>query len=88
MKRLFLIFLFTCLSASVFADVFVNGYTRSDGTYVAPHYRTSPNNTIRDNYSTKGNVNPYTGKNGTVNPYRIETNEEYLKKSRKRILRY
>ena len=50
------------------SDVYVNGYTRSNGTYVAPHYRTAPNSTNIDNFSTIGNVNPYTGKNGTVQP--------------------
>lgn len=53
----------------VSAQVYVNGYTRSDGTYVAGHYRSSPNSTKLDNYSTKGNINPYTGEVGTVNPY-------------------
>jgi outer membrane protein assembly factor BamE (lipoprotein component of BamABCDE complex) len=51
-----------CLEAK---DVHVNGYTKKDGTYVAPYTRTSPNHTKSDNYSTKGNVNPYTGKEGT-----------------------
>lgn len=51
------------------AQVYVNGYTKSDGTYVAPHYRSSPNGTKLDNYSTKGNINPYTGKVGTQSPY-------------------
>lgn len=46
----------------------VRGYTKKNGTYVQPHMRTSPNSTKMDNYSTKGNVNPYTGKHGTVNP--------------------
>ena len=46
-------------------DVNVKGYTRKDGTYVAPHVRSSPNSTKADNYSTKGNVNPNTGKAGT-----------------------
>ena len=46
-------------------DVHVKGYTKKDGTYVAPYTRTSPNHTKSDNYSTKGNVNPYTGKEGT-----------------------
>lgn len=46
-------------------DVQVRGYTRKDGTYVRPHVRTSPNKTRNDNYSTRGNVNPYTGKAGT-----------------------
>jgi hypothetical protein len=56
------------VSAAVSAQVHVKGYTKKDGTYVAPHERTAPNGTINDNYSTKGNVNPYTGKEGTVQP--------------------
>lgn len=45
--------------------VHVKGYTRKDGTYVAPHTRSAPNHTRSDNWSTKGNVNPYTVKVGT-----------------------
>jgi hypothetical protein len=56
------------ISAISLADVHVRGHYRSNGTYVQPHYRSSPNGTTLDNYSTKGNVNPYTGKEGTVNP--------------------
>lgn len=52
------------------AQVHVSGYTKKDGTYVAPHMRSSPNHTKLDNYSTQGNVNPYTGKEGTVDPYK------------------
>lgn len=48
----------------------VRGYTKKDGTYVAPHRQTNPNGTQRDNYSTKGNINPYTGKSGKVEPKR------------------
>ena len=51
------------------AQVRVKGYTRKDGTYVAPHYRSTPNSSRYDNYSTKGNYNPYTGKKGYVDPY-------------------
>jgi hypothetical protein len=47
----------------------VRGYTKRSGKYVAPHMRTSPNRMKRDNWSTKGNVNPYTGKQGTKNPW-------------------
>lgn len=47
-------------------DVYVEGYTRSDGTYVKGHYRTSPDSTINNNYSTQGNINPYTGKKGWI----------------------
>lgn len=32
------------------------------------YWRTKKNNTILDNFSTKGNFNPYTGQWGTVNP--------------------
>ncbi len=43
----------------------VSGYTRKNGTYVAPHQRTAPNRTTSDNWSHRGNVNPNTGKVGT-----------------------
>lgn len=56
-------------SFEVLADDFVPGYMRSDGTYVPPHWRTSPNSTKIDNYSTRGNVNPYTGERGSVDPF-------------------
>ena len=46
----------------------VQGYTTSGGTYVQPHQQTNPNNNQRDNYSSRGNVNPYTGAVGTRNP--------------------
>lgn len=42
-----------------------SGYTRSDGTYVQGHYKTSSNYTNHDNFSTSGNYNPYTGSTGT-----------------------
>lgn len=50
-------------------DTYVKGYTRNDGTYVQPHYRSKSDGNPHNNYSTQGNVNPYTGKKGTVNPY-------------------
>ncbi|WP_082806943.1 hypothetical protein [Collimonas pratensis] len=43
----------------------VHGYTRSNGTHVGSYHATNRNATKNDNYSTKGNVNPYTGKAGT-----------------------
>lgn len=49
----------------------VKGYYKpSTDSYVQPYYRTSPNRSKFDNYSTKGNYNPYTGKKGYTNPYR------------------
>ena len=31
----------------------VDGYTRNNGTYVAPHQQTNPNNAQLDNYGTR-----------------------------------
>lgn len=56
--------------ASAKGSTSVKGYTKKSGTYVAPHKRTAPNKTKMDNYSTKGNTNPYTGKAGTKDPYK------------------
>jgi hypothetical protein len=50
------------------ADVRVRGYHRRDGTYVQPHWRSSPNSTPNDNWSTYPNVNPHTGQPGTRSP--------------------
>lgn len=51
----------------------VRGYYKpSTMKYVAPSYRTSPNKTKLDNYSTKGNYNPYTGKKGYTSPYKYK----------------
>ena len=64
MKRFSVIFLaifVVILNISAFADQYVHGYTRSNGTYVRPYYRSSPNGTVRDNFSYRGNINPYTG---------------------------
>lgn len=57
--------LLALLSFAAVADEFVNGYIRSDGPYVAPHMRSSPNSTRFDNYSSQGNTNPYTGQRGS-----------------------
>jgi uncharacterized protein YxeA len=69
MKSHLLIFsLILCISTSALASKHVKGYTKRDGTYVAPHHRSDPNKTQRDNYSSKPNVNPYNGKRGTKEP--------------------
>ena len=51
-------------SLGVSADQWVNGYTRQNGTYVNPYARSNSNSTTLDNYSTRGNTNPYTGDRG------------------------
>ncbi|WP_396138634.1 hypothetical protein [Flavobacterium sp.] len=63
---LFIVFLFAAANSFAQSTVYVQGYTRSNGTYVQGHYRTAPDATITNNWSTVGNVNPYTGKPGTV----------------------
>ena len=76
-KEYFLNFLFVFLFAllTIFSSAQTNsnhlrvsGYYRSNGTYIQPYFRTAPNSTNRDNFSTKGNTNPYTGKPGWIEP--------------------
>ena len=62
--------IFLMIAGTSFAgDVYVRGHYRSDGTYVQPHYRTAPDSNPFNNYSSRGNINPYTGKRGYKNPY-------------------
>lgn len=80
MKKIILFLLCLILSVSLIipevsargrggGSVRVKGYTTKSGTYVAPHHRTSPDRSKSNNWSTKGNVNPYTGEGGTKEPY-------------------
>lgn len=55
----------------------VNGYIKKDGTYVAPHFRSSSNGTVTDNYSFQGNSNPYNGSAGS-NRYRSDLTSPYF----------
>lgn len=48
----------------------VKSYIKKDGTRVKSHKRTKPNKDKGDNFSSKGNVNPDTGKEGNVDPNR------------------
>lgn len=52
------------ISVTAFARVSVSGYYKKNGTYVAPHYRSDPDYNFYNNWSTKGNYNPYTGQKG------------------------
>ena len=73
MKKLIATFLLTlaillsigfAVPKSADAAVRVKGYIRSNGTYVATHYRSNPDSSKLNNWSTKGNYNIYTGKKG------------------------
>lgn len=58
-------------TTSVDAAQRVKGYTKKNGTVVQPYIKSSPNKSKFDNFSTKGNINPFTGKKGTVNPFKV-----------------
>ena len=70
MKKTILSFFASLLVVATYAqsETHVDGYYRSNGTYVEPHYRTMPNNTTSDNWSTVGNQNPHTSEWGTHYP--------------------
>jgi hypothetical protein len=67
MKTSFL--LLALLAGTAAAQTYVQPHVRKDGTFVPGHYRSAPDRTPINNYSTQGNYNPYTGQAGTVNPY-------------------
>jgi hypothetical protein len=64
MRKFILTIIFICIASISFAAEHVNGYYRKDGTYVQPHWRSDSNGTPTDNYTFKGNTNPWTGKEG------------------------
>jgi len=69
-------FVFLLLALSVvssFGQVYVSGCHKKNGTFVQPHYRSNPDGNSYNNWSTKGNMNPYTGKVGTKNPALLPT---------------
>jgi hypothetical protein len=62
------------LATSAFAgDVYVRPHVTQQGTYVQGYMKTAPNETRLDNYSTQGNVNPYTGQAGNKPLYSAPT---------------
>jgi hypothetical protein len=67
MKMIALLLLSTSFALAQ-QPVHVKATTTKTGEYKQAHERTAPNKTTADNYSTKGNTNPYTGKAGTKAP--------------------
>jgi hypothetical protein len=51
------------------SNVYVHRHITKSGTIVQQHYRTHPDHSRQNNWSSKGQANPYTGKKGTKNPY-------------------
>jgi hypothetical protein len=70
MKYLSILLAITALTVipQVNAQTYVGGYQRSDGGYVNGHYRSTADGNFNNNWSTKGNYNPYTGAAGTRTP--------------------
>ncbi|MHA8088004.1 hypothetical protein [Aquirufa sp. Wall-65K1] len=66
MKKVILSALFGLISHFSFSQgsTYVNPYIKRDGSTVQGYYKTSPNNTNLDNYSTQGNNNPYNQQQG------------------------
>lgn len=48
---------------------YVQPHVDRNGNFVQGHMQTNPDGNVMNNWSTQGNVNPYTGQMGTVNPY-------------------
>ncbi len=56
---------FILIVSIIHAQESVRGYKKKNGTYVTPHKRSNKDKTDRNNWDTKPNYNPYTGKKGT-----------------------
>lgn len=72
MKRIFLFLAALLIAVSFGAEAasrYQRGYAKRNGTYVSGHYKTRSDSFRSNNYSTRGNINPYTGKRGTKDPY-------------------
>ncbi|TXH53685.1 MAG: hypothetical protein E6Q97_12635 [Desulfurellales bacterium] len=78
MKKTIALLALSAMFCAAYADTYVKGYTRKDGTYVQPHMRSAPDGNPHNNYSAQGNVNPYTGKAGTVDPYNQQQQSCYV----------
>ena len=59
---------FVFFGASQANAEWVRGYVRRDGTYVAPHQRTTPDHNPYNNYDFPGNYNPNNGRITPGNP--------------------
>lgn len=67
---LFAAIAFVSSTVAAAQTVYVQPHVRKDGTYVPGHYRTAPNTSRADNWSSQPNVNPYNGREGRVDPYK------------------
>lgn len=78
MKKLILLFgililFFLAINPSNAEAARVNGYYRSNGTYVQPYYRSNNNGLKYDNYSYKPSQPRYNSSYGSYNTYKWNT---------------
>jgi hypothetical protein len=66
LKTVFAAMILVIIGASANADEYVRGHYRSNGTYVAPYHRSSRDSSYNNNWSVRPNVNPYTGRQGSL----------------------
>ncbi len=81
MNILTVVLVLLAIAATCFADQNVNGYTRKDGTYVNGYTRSDRDSSYNNNYSTRGNSNPYTGESGTNSRTYNDRTPEYNNKT-------
>ena len=81
MKVLSIVLVLLALATISFADQSVRGYTRKDGTQVEGYTRSDRDSSYNNNYSTKGNTNPYTGDSGTNSRTYNDRTPEYNQKN-------
>ena len=62
-------------TSALAGDSHVNGYTKKNATYVAPHQKTAPDKSKANNYSTKGNTNPNTARRAQLTLTRRSSSE-------------
>lgn len=79
----FLIMVSISFNAIAQDQTYVEGYYKKNGTYVEGYYKTKANKTKSDNYTTEGNYNPYTGKDGKTKDYGDPYAEPKKRKTKK-----
>jgi uncharacterized protein YxeA len=74
MKKLMVVIILSIITVTCFGATLVKGhYNKKTGKYINTYYKTRSDHSRLNNYSTKGNVNPFTGKKGDKKTYNKKT---------------
>lgn len=65
MLKLSLLTLLIFFTFPAYAEQYVQGHFRSDGSWAMPHYQSNPDTDRDNNWEVQGNLNPYTGEWGS-----------------------